>query len=333
MSVSYLVTGATGHLGYNIVRNLYRKGCRVRALVLPDDPNAFRLADMAQIFYGDVTDRTTLDEFFDCPSTDDIQLIHCGALLTLDYKFNQEVWDVNVIGTKNILDLASSYHVSRRVFVSGVSAIPLDEEKEVLTEITDFRTDKVTGIYGKTKAAASSLVMGAAEEGLNISMVLPSVLIGPYDYGQTYATQLIEDYLNGRVSLRSNGGFDFADVRDVAEATIRCLQLGEKGETYILSNQYCSIKDIYAILHELAGVREVRLSLPGWMTRSSSPVTGNWLRKTKRRSLSTTYSKYMLKANARFSHAKADEKLGYTVRDIRETLRDTIEFLRSENRA
>lgn len=333
MTVSYLVTGATGHLGYNIVRSLYQKGCRIRALVLPGDPNAFRLAEMAQIFYGDITDRTTLDEFFDCPSTDDIQLIHCGALLTLDYKFNQEVWDVNVIGTKNMLDLASSYHVSRRVFVTGVSAIPLDDEKEILTEIDDFRTDKVVGIYAKTMAAAGSLVTGAAEQGLNVSLVMPSVIIGPYDYGQTYATQLIEDYLNGHVSLRSNGGFDVVDVRDVADGVIRALKRGEKGQTYILSNQYCTVKDLYRMIHELVGVREVRLSLPGWMMKSSSPVTGVWQRIRKRRSLSTTYTKHVLKANAHFSHEKADRQLGYTVRNISETLQDTIEFLRSENRA
>lgn len=333
MSVSYLVTGATGHLGYNIVRSLYQKGCRIRALVLPEDPNAFRLAEMAQIFYGDITDRTTLDEFFDCPSTDEIQLIHCGALLTLDYKFNQEVWDVNVIGTKNILDLASSYHVSRRVFVTGVSAIPLDEEKEVLTETNDYRTDKVVGIYAKTMAAAGSLVTGACENGLNASLVLPSVIIGPYDYGQTYSTQLIEEYLNGRVPLRTDGGCDLVDVRDVAETVINCLETGEKGESYILSNQFCKVKELYRILHELGGVREVRLSIPGWMMKSPSPVTGVWQKNRKRRSLSTTYSKHMLKANAHFSHEKADQQLGYRVRDIRETLQDTVEFLRSENRA
>ena len=81
MPTSYLVTGATGHLGFNVIKALHSRGYKVRGLVLPDDPNIDRLDGLATVFTGDIRDKSTLDEFFDCPSTDDICVIHCAEFL------------------------------------------------------------------------------------------------------------------------------------------------------------------------------------------------------------------------------------------------------------
>ena len=185
MPTSYLVTGATGHLGYNVIKALHDKGCKVRGLVLPDDPNTDRLQDLAEVFTGDIRDKSTLDEFFDCPSTDDICVVHCAAITTFRQKFNQEVWDINVVGTSNILDMCRVYHVRKMIYVSSMAAVPSLPDNELTCEISEFKTDKVFTFYGKTKAAATSLVLDAAAKGLDVSVVHPSAVIGPYDFGCT----------------------------------------------------------------------------------------------------------------------------------------------------
>ncbi|MBQ1522153.1 MAG: NAD-dependent epimerase/dehydratase family protein [Erysipelotrichaceae bacterium] len=332
MPTSYLVTGATGHLGFNVIKALHSRGYKVRGLVLPDDPNIERLDGLATVFTGDIRDKSTLDEFFDCPSTDDICVIHCAAITTFQPKFSQEIWDINVVGTSNILDMCKVFHVKKLVYVSSVAAVPSLPGNEMTYEISEFRTDRVKGFYGKTKAAATSLVLEAASKGLDASVVHPSAVMGPDDYGCTHLTQAVQDYLHGQLPVTTKGGLDIVDVRDVAEGIISCLENGRQGECYFLTNKYYTVREILKIVHFLSGTNEVYLSIPGWMTSVSTPVFGVYYRLRKQRSLLNSNIVKAMQRNSNFSHEKARKELGYTTRSISETVVDTIDFLRKEGR-
>lgn len=104
--MTYLVTGAAGHLGHAIIRALAEKGEDIRALVLPGEKNIETIAKYAQVYTGDVRQPDTLIPFFEgtMPRT----VIHCAGIVSIASKYDQTVWDVNAAGTKNVLDLCKN---------------------------------------------------------------------------------------------------------------------------------------------------------------------------------------------------------------------------------
>ena len=180
----YLVTGAAGNLGSSVVADLLKQGKEVRCLVLKGDPAAARLPRQAQLRVGDVTDPASLEGFFgDLPADADLYVIHCAAIVTVSDTYSQKVWDVNVQGTKNIIDQCLAHGAKRLVYVGSTSAIPELPRGQAITEVDHYDPDKVIGFYGKTKAAASQAVMDAvAQRGLDACLVFPTGIAGPDDY-------------------------------------------------------------------------------------------------------------------------------------------------------
>ena len=332
MGEKYLITGAAGHLGNAILQELASKKVEVRALVLPGDLLAQKIPTWVELVYGDVCNPTSLEDFFYNPNHDDLILIHAAGIVSITSKFNFKLHKVNVNGTKNIVQLSLNHHVSRFIYVSSVHALPEPEGRQIITEIKSFNPDLVKGAYAKTKAEASQIVMDAISNGLNASIVHPSGIIGPYDYGNGHMTQMILDYCTGRLNTCIKGGYDFVDVRDVAKGIISCCHLGEVGECYILSNRYYSVKEILYTLHKISGKKEIKHTLPLWLAKAAAPFAEIYYSRKKQTPLYTAYSISTLSDNAFFSHKKADLQLIYTTTPLEVTLQDTLEWLKKNQR-
>ncbi len=331
MKTIYLVTGAAGHLGNTIVRQLREKGCHVRALVLPQDKLHAERLHGAEIFTGDVRNKDSMRAFFATDGASTI-VLHCAGIVSIASKYNQMVHDVNVNGTQNVVSLCESYGVKKLVHVSSVHAIPERPQGEIITEVSHFNTENVTGLYAKTKAEATQLVLDAAACGLDASVVHPSGICGPYDYGRGHLTQLLTDYCLGRLTACVAGGYDFVDVRDVAAGVIACAENGQKGETYILSGQYFEVPDLLELFSDLTGKKPIKTVLPLWFAKCTSPFAETYYKLLKQPPLFTAYSLYTLQTNARFSHEKATRALAYTTRPFSDTVADTIDWLKEQNR-
>lgn len=332
MSTVYLVTGAAGHLGNTVVQLLAGQGKSVRALVLPGDKTAQNLKGKAEVFYGNVTDKESLRPFFTLPPGDTAVVIHAAGIVTIASKFVQAVHDVNVGGTRNIVELCTETGVSHLVHVSSVHALPEKTNGEIITEVSRFDPDAVMGLYAKTKAEATQLVLDAAAKGLNASVVHPSGICGPFDFGKGHLTQLLIDYCRGRLTAGIVGGYDFVDVRDVAAGIIACCEQGKRGECYILSNRYYGIRELLEIFHRETGRKPVHTILPMWFAKLTAPLSEVYYKLLKQPPLYTAYSLYTLSGNARFSHEKADRALGYHTRPMEETVRDAFIWLKAQGR-
>lgn len=334
MKKVFIITGANGFLGNNIVRELVKsKDNEVRALVLPEDKINSLYGLNCKVYNGDVTKKDTLNDIFDIEETDtELYVIHCAAIVYIKSKYNPKVYDVNVNGTKNIIEKVLKKG-AKLVYVSSVHAITEKPDNEIITEITDFDPYKVKGQYAKTKAEIAKYVLEMVEnKGLNACIVHPSGIIGPNDFGNSHLTQLIIDFANGGLKACVKGGYDFVDVRDAADGIINACYKGRAGECYILSNRYVSIKELLDIVSEVRNTKKIKIVLPMWLAKLTAPLSEKYYEFLKQPPLYTKYSLYTLTSNSNFSNEKAKNELNYKNREFKKTIKDTVKWLKEKGR-
>lgn len=326
MKSIYIVTGASGFLGSTIVRKLLERGCAVRALRLPQDKTATIHDTDCQAFEGDITDMKTLEGIFSRSAQEKLIVIHCAAIVYIKDKPNPQVFRVNVGGTENIIKKCLETQ-AKLIYINSVHAIPESDGDDAIIEAERFSQDEVAGIYAKSKAEAARLVLEAVKhQGLHAVVIQPSGLIGPGDEGMTHMTALILAAMEGRLPAVVKGGYDFVDVRDVAEGILSAADKGRNGECYILSNRFVSVRELVDLVCQYSHARKVKLTLPLPIARLAAPLCEFYYHLRKQTPLFTRYSLYTLQAKAKFSHAKADAELDYHVRSLEETIADTVEW-------
>lgn len=330
MSGRFLVTGAYGHLGNTMVRRLCARGETVRALVLPGDKDGPLEKTGAEIFRGDVCHPASLHDFFADSEGDTV--LHAAGIVSIASKFDPRVQAVNVEGVRNIAQLCKEHGVRRLVHVSSVHALPEHPCGEAVTECSHFDPRLVKGLYAKTKAQATQIVLDAVRNGLDAVVVHPSGICGPGDFGHGHLTQLVLDYMNGGLRACVKGGYDFVDVRDVADGVIAASECGRTGECYLLTNQYFTVSEILSMLQRLSKRKPVKTVLPLWLAKATAPLAERYYKLRRQPPLYTAYSLYTLSTNAQFNHEKASRELGYCTRPMEITLRDTIQWLTAQGR-
>lgn len=319
----YLVTGAAGHLGSTVVRLLLEQGARVRGLLLPDEQP---IVPGVEYIHGNVLTPEHLSPLFRREQDERIVVIHTAGLIDVTGKMSQQLYDVNVTGTKNILALCQKYHADKLVYVSSVHAIPETGRPTVQTEISTFSPESVVGGYAKTKAEATQAVLDAVSNGLPAVVVHPSGIIGPYDMGRNHLVQMVRDFMEGHLPACVKGGYDLVDVRDVAEGCILAAERGRIGECYILSGEYQEIQAILSIVAALCRKKTPPI-IPMPLARLAEPLLCFISEWRGLRPLYTRYSLDTMCSPTRFSSQKAKAELGYTARHIKSTIRDTVQWL------
>lgn len=320
------ITGAAGHLGATICRSLIEKGYEVIAFV-HNDVEALKDLPLT-IVRGDILDRASLKTFI----TQCDAVIHAAGAIELSYKFEQKTYDVNVIGTKNILEIAKEVRITKLVYISSVHVfrqkpydLPLDETRPFVSDDSVF--------YDQTKRDAHLMAQEAAKNGQDVVVVCPSAVIGPNDYKPSKLGKAIIDIYKGKFPALFKGGFDFVDVRDIADGTIAALEKGRSGETYILSGKYYSLKELSSFVFEAKGVKKNLIALPLTMAYAGLPIIKMLSFLTRKPPLyDRLYIDVLKDGNKVTSSTKAEEELGYTARSLKETLHDTIHWLKSQQK-
>ena len=330
----YIITGANGFLGNNIVRLLEKNNeNEIRALVLPNDKIDALKGLKCEKFLGDVTKIETLKDIFNIDESVkekiNIYVIHCASIVYLDSKYNERVYQVNVEGTKNIIKKTKEIN-AKLIYVSSVHAIEEKLNHEVMDENASFDPDKIVGLYAKTKAETTRYVFNEVKNNnLNACVVFPSGLLGVNDFTNTNMTVLIKKILNEKVPLLTEGGYDFVDVRDVARGVINACTKGKKGEGYILSGEYVTIKKIADLVCEYGKAKPIKKVISINMVKNIAFLFELYYRLRKATPLFTRYSLYTLNANSNFTNAKAKKDLDYQTRSIKYTIKDLVNEIKS----
>lgn len=322
----YLVTGATGFLGRAVAEELVRRKAQVHALVLHDDPCINLLPKEVHTVIGDVCDKGSLSDFF-ADADSRTCVIHCAGIVSVASRPGPRLYQVNVGGTWRVLRQCMAHNVGKMVYVSSVHAIPEKPKGCIITEDCEFSPGLVDGDYAKSKAAATELVFDAAERGLNASIVLPSGIIGPGDLQGGSFTSMARSFLAGKLPLAVRGGYDFVDVRDVANGILACSESGEPGKGYILSGCYVTIRRMLQLVGKAAKLKHRPICLPLGLARLAAPYYERRSLRERKPLFFTPYSVSVLASNGQFSHAAASECFAYQPRPMEETLGDMTAWL------
>ena len=327
----YLVTGATGFLGRAVAEELVRRKAQVHALVLHDDPCINLLPKEVHTVIGDVCDKGSLSDFF-ADADGRTCVIHCAGIVSVASRPGPRLYQVNVGGTWRVLRQCMAHDVGKMVYVSSVHAIPEKPKGCIITEDCEFSPGLVDGDYAKSKAAATELVFDAAERGLNASIVLPSGIIGPGDLQGGSFTSMAKSFLAGKLPLAVRGGYDFVDVRDVANGILACSESGEPGKGYILSGCYVTIRRMLQLVGKAAKLKYRPICLPLGLARLAAPYYERRSLRERKPLFFTPYSVSVLASNGQFSHAAASECFAYQPRPMEETLQDMTAWLLEQRR-
>ena len=322
----YLVTGATGFLGRVVAEELVRRKAQVHALVLHDDPYTDLLPKEVRTVIGDVCDKSSLSDFF-ADADSRTCVIHCAGIVSVASRPGPRLYQVNVGGTWKVLRQCMEHDVGKMVYVSSVHAIPEKPKGCIISEDCEFSPGLVDGDYAKSKAAATELVFDAAERGLNASIVFPSGIIGPDDLQGGSFTSMARSFLAGKLPFAVRGGYDFVDVRDVANGILACSESGEPGKGYILSGHYVTIRRMLQLVGKAAKLKYRSLCLPLGLARLAAPYYERRSLRERKPLFFTPYSVSVLASNGQFSHAAASERFAYQPRPIEETLGDMTAWL------
>lgn len=333
----YLVTGAAGFLGSNVTRQLLDRGDSVRALVIPNDKAKKYVPKEVEIIEGDLCDAESLEPFFSVPIGVNSIVIHCASMVTVNPEYNQKLMDINVGGTKNIIDKCLEHKECQKlVYVSSTGAIPELPKGQKIKEVDQFVpfvSEKVVGCYSQSKALATQAVLDAVKEReLNACVVHPSGIFGPNDFAVGESTGGVIQILNGNVPAGMKGKFNLCDVRDLADGCIKAADKGRKGECYILGNEEVTFKEWCHLLCKESGCKPIKFYIPLGFANFLAKILEKRAKKTGEKPLITTFAVYNFARNNAFDYSKAKKELGYNPRPYTETIKDEVKWLIAEGK-
>jgi dihydroflavonol-4-reductase len=253
-----LVTGGTGFVGANLVRELLTDGDRVRVLARAGgDRRALAGCDV-EIVDGDLLDAASVRR---APAG--MERVSPGAA---DYRpwapDPSALFRANVDGTRHVLEAAVAAGAARIVYTSTVGALGIPKDGRPGDETTPVTLADMVGPYKASKFVAEEVAREVAARGAPVVIVNPSAPVGPWDVKPTPTGQMIVDFLRGKMIASLDTGLNIAHVRDVARGHILAAERGRIGERYVLGAVNLSLLDIFRALAGLTGLPAPRFRVP-----------------------------------------------------------------------
>jgi nucleoside-diphosphate-sugar epimerase len=319
--MKYFITGATGFIGGELVRQLVRAGHEVRALVRdPDRAHDLRRLGV-ELFAGDIRDQPSMRP----------------GMLGVDGVFHVAAWykvgsddaayahSINVGGTRNVLELMRELEIPRGVYTSTV-AVFSDTHGQLVDE--SHRHDgPFSSEYERTKHEAHNRVaLPMIERGLPLVVVMPGVVYGPGDQGPMHEAFVM--YLKRRLPVVPRGtAYCWGHVEDTARGHILAMEKGKPGESYILAGPPHGFAEVLDLAERITGIRAPRIRpgrapllvmarITGLLERYVPFIPASYRAESLRSIAGVTYTA---------SNEKARRELGFEPRDIETGLRETLQ--------
>lgn len=320
-----LVTGANGHVGNNVCRQLALRGERVRAMIRASaDPAPLAGLDV-EIVRGDILDAAATARAVEGCG----RVYHTAAGFLMWAKDpERDIIRPSVEGTRNVLEAAARAGVEKVVYTSTTGTLGFPPTPNQSFDETHFNTTPHTH-YVRGKIAAEQAAFDVAQRtGLPVTAILPGFILGPRFWKVSESVHQVAQYLNQGAPLYFDGGFGVVDVEDVARGELLAMEKGRSGERYIVSGENVTVKGLFDLMAELTGLKAptLRAPLPILRVLAGGLELAGKLTGTRpmldRSQVDEFAGKY-----AYFDSRKAERELGYTHRSARETVGRTIAWL------
>jgi dihydroflavonol-4-reductase len=318
--VKVVVTGASGHVGANLVRVLLAHGDSVRALVHRDRRALSGLP--IEIAEGDVRDPASLDRAFAGAEV----VYHVAGYISIVSGEWSRLHAVNVVGTRNVVEACLECGVGRLVHFSSIHAMDLNPERVQIDESTPLAAEGDVPPYSFSKAEGEREVQKGIDKGLDAVVLNPTAILGPHDYAPSHQGEVLLALARGTLPALVEGGFDWVDARDVAKGALAAAMWGTAGERYILSGHWVSVRKLARLVCSITSARPPRVVCPMWLAQMAAPLFTALAELLGKRPLFTWVALDALSSNRHISGAKAAAALSYAARPLRATLVDTLQW-------
>jgi dihydroflavonol-4-reductase len=329
------VTGATGFIGSNLIRELQARGHRVKALLRPGtDARGLKNLRFDRVT-GDLQDRELLErELAGCD-----WCFHLAASYHLWMRDYAPMYAVNVQGTRHILEAAGQAGCRKIVYTSTVGCIGLPQENGQIipaTEANRATEAEMTGHYKRSKFQAEAVAMELAHQrGLPIVTVNPSAPVGPNDLKPTPTGQIIVDFLNRRLPAYIDTGLNWVHVRDVAVGHILAAEKGMPGQRYILGHEQgnWTMQQTLETLEQITGLPAPKVKLPYWVALRVAEVSEGIAYFTGKPPQATLAGVRMARHKMWFNPGKAVRELGLPQTPPELAFREAVQWFRTNHYA
>ena len=318
------VTGGAGFIGSHVVKRLVELGREVVCLVLPGD--TARALD--GVSYERVTgDLSSEDKLAEAMAGCDL-VIHLAAIYALWLKRPEMMYEVNVVGTANLMNAARRAGVKRVVHTSSIAAVGILPGKAVSDETTHFNDWNDSDPYVFSKYISELEALRHNGNGLEVVAVNPAFPFGADDRAPTPTGKLIVNALTGKTPFTLNGGFNAVFVGDVAEGHLLAAVKGTPGERYLLSGHNVTYDEFAHELADLAGRRAPSLTVPNPLAKGMGWLAEQVADNVTQKPPIATYRSigYIAGRHLYFSSEKAQRELGYPVTPLRDALRPALDW-------
>ena len=263
-----LVTGATGFIGSQVARLLVERGHDVTLGVQEGSPDG-AIADLdCRRLKLELRDRRTVRRALKGAE----RVFHCAGVTSVRAEDRERLFEVNVSGTKLMMEECLRAEVERVIYTSSAAALGPAAHGKTADEGQIFTAGRLGIPYVDSVHEGELEALRVAARGLALVCVNPGVCFGPGDHLLS-STRLVRSFLLGRVPLHIDGAVSIVDVRDVAAGHLLAAERGEIGERYILSARNFTYDRLFADLGRLSGV-EPPVRLPGAAARAAAEILG-----------------------------------------------------------
>jgi dihydroflavonol-4-reductase len=326
----YWLSGGTGFVGGRLAEVLRERGHDVVALARPTADVRHLEEIGAEVAPGDITDKGSVLRSMEGADGG----FHVAAWYEVGVARNdrQQMFDINVGGTRNVLEATAETGLPKLVYCSTCGALGPHAPGELPDESAGNVDQASLGsYYNESKYEAHVLAQEAASAGVPVVTVMPGGIYGPRD--SSVVASGIRLIIRGLMvaGALDDGEFTWVHVDDVVAGHILAMEKGRPGEEFVLGGEVASIKDLLARAATAAGRKPPRFSVPTRVLKVIAPVSGPF---TRLAGYGPRFLKEGITAgdgkSFAYSHARTTRRLGYKPRSLDEGLPPTVEWFREQ---